>query len=238
MHYYKKNIGDYHKKAGRLNMLQHGAYNQLIDSCYDRERFPTEEEAIDWVWASTTDEVEAVKFVLAKFFVDESGVFVQKRIKSDLAQYHKNAETNKRIAIDREAKRKDKGTNRVQVVDGAPQTNNEPPPNHKPLTTNQEPLTNLDIGKVSAKPKPRQQFTKPDLMEVYEYLVTRGINQSTARVEAEKFGDHYSSNGWKVGKNPMKDWKASVRNWTKNLGQQFGQQQQQAPQPRRALTHD
>jgi uncharacterized protein YdaU (DUF1376 family) len=238
MHYYKKNIGDYHKKAGRLNMLQHGAYNQLIDSCYDRERFPTEEEAIDWVWASTTDEVEAVKFVLAKFFIDESGVFVQKRIKSDLAQYHKNADTNKRIAIDREAKRKNKSTNRVQVVDGAPQTNNEPPPNHKPLTTNQEPLTNLDIGKVSAKPKPRQQFTKPDLMEVYEYLVTRGINQSTARVEAEKFGDHYSSNGWKVGKNPMKDWKASVRNWTKNLGQQFGQQQQQAAQPRRALTHD
>ena len=97
---------------------------------------------------------------------------------------------------------------------------------------------NSDIGKVSAKPKPRQQFTKPDLMEVYEYLVTRGINQSTARVEAEKFVDHYSSNGWKVGKNSMKDWKASVRNWTKNLGQQFGQQQQQAPQPRRALTHD
>ena len=238
MHYYKKNIGDYHKKAGRLNMLQHGAYNQLIDSCYDRERFPTEEEAIDWVWASTTDEVEAVKFVLAKFFVDESGVFVQKRIKSDLAQYHKNADTNKRIAIDREAKRKNKSTNRVQVVDGAPQTNNEPPPNHKPLTTNQEPLTNLGIGKVSAKPKPRQQFVRPELMEVYEYLVTRGINQSVARVEAEKFGDHYSSNGWKVGKNPMKDWKASVRNWTKNLGQQFGQQQQQAPQPRRALTHD
>ena len=238
MHYYKKNIGDYHKKAGRLNMLQHGAYNQLIDSCYDRERFPTEEEAIDWVWASTTDEVEAVKFVLAKFFVDESGVFVQKRIKSDLAQYHKNADTNKRIAIDREAKRKNKSTNRVQVVDGAPQTDNEPPPNHKPLTTNQEPLTNLGIGKVSAKPKPRQQFVKPELMEVYEYLVTRGINQSTARVEAEKFGDHYSSNGWKVGKNPMKDWKASVRNWTKNLGQQFGQQQQQAAQPRRALTHD
>ncbi len=238
MHYYKKNIGDYHKKAGRLNMLQHGAYNQLIDSCYDRERFPTEEEAIDWVWASTTDEVEAVKFVLAKFFVSESGVFVQKRIKSDLAQYHKNAETNKRIAIDREAKRKDKSTNRAQVVNGAPQTDNEPPPNHKPLTTNQEPLTNLVIGKVSAKPKPRQQFVKPEMIEVYEYLVNRGVNQATARIEAEKFGDHYSSNGWKVGKNPMRDWKASVRNWTKNLGQQFGQQQQQAPQPRRALTHD
>ena len=41
MHYFKRNIGDYHKKAGRLSMLEHGAYTLLIDSCYDRERFPT-----------------------------------------------------------------------------------------------------------------------------------------------------------------------------------------------------
>ncbi len=57
MHYYKKNIGDYHKKAGRLTMLQHGAYTLLMDSCYDREEFPTLEQAIEWVWASTTEEV-------------------------------------------------------------------------------------------------------------------------------------------------------------------------------------
>ena len=37
--------------------------------------------------------------------------------------------------------------------------------------------------------------------------------------EAESFVDYYSSNGWKVGKNPMKDWKAATRNWTKKLTQ-------------------
>ena len=37
MHYYKRNIGDYHKKAGRLSMIEHGAYTLLIDACYDRE---------------------------------------------------------------------------------------------------------------------------------------------------------------------------------------------------------
>ena len=35
-------------------------------------------------------------------------------------------------------------------------------------------------------------------------------------VEAEKFFNFYESNGWKVGKNPMKDWKASVRSWESN----------------------
>ena len=138
MHYYKKNIGDYHKKAGRLSMLQHGAYTLLIDSCYDREVFPTIDEAIEWTWASTPDEVAAVKFVLGRFFTVEDGVYVQKRILSELDKYHKNALTNKRIAIERESKRKGKGTKRVPVVD-------EAPPNHKPITNNQEPLKDLSL---------------------------------------------------------------------------------------------
>jgi len=59
MHYYKKNIGDYHKKAGRLTMLQHGAYTLLMDACYDREKFPNRDEALDWLWASSKEEIEA-----------------------------------------------------------------------------------------------------------------------------------------------------------------------------------
>lgn len=135
MHYYKRNLGDYAKKAGRLSMLQHGSYTLLMDACYDREQFPTMEEAIEWTWASTTEEIEAVRFVLRKFFILENGVYVQKRIQEELAEYHLKAETNKRIAIERETKRKNKITDRAPVV-------NEPPPNHKPLTINQEPLTN------------------------------------------------------------------------------------------------
>ncbi|QQC79465.1 YdaU family protein [Acinetobacter bereziniae] len=88
MHYYERNIGDYHRKAGRLNILQHGVYNLLIDSCYDRERFPTLEEAIDWVWAETEEEIEAVKFVLKKFFkLNDEGLYIQTHIEEDLIKY-------------------------------------------------------------------------------------------------------------------------------------------------------
>jgi len=135
MHYYKRNLGDYAKKAGRLTMLQHGAYTLLIDSCYDREVFPTLEQAVEWTWAATEAEVEAVKFILNRFFTpDKDGCFVQQRILEELLHYHKNADINKRIADEREAKRREKRTNREQGVD-------EAPPNHKPLTINQEPLT-------------------------------------------------------------------------------------------------
>jgi uncharacterized protein YdaU (DUF1376 family) len=140
MHYFKRNIGDYHKKAGRLTMLQHGAYTLLLDACYDREVFPTLEEAIDWSWASTEQEISAISFVLNKFFVLTDGVYIQHRIESELDQYHKNSATNKRIAQERETKRKNKSTVRGQSVD-------EAPPNHKPLTN--KPITNKDNSSTS-----------------------------------------------------------------------------------------
>lgn len=35
--------------------------------------------------------------------------------------------------------------------------------------------------------------------------------------EIEHCYDHYTSNGWKVGRSPMKDWQAAMRNWKRNL---------------------
>lgn len=132
MHYYKRNLGDYAKKAGRLSMLQHGSYTLLIDACYDREQFPTKAEAIEWTWASSTAEIEAVEFVLRKFFTLEGDLYVQKRIQEEIAEYHAKAETNKRIAMERETKRREKSTNRAPSV-------NEAPPNHEPITINHKP---------------------------------------------------------------------------------------------------
>ena len=140
MHYYKRNIGEYHKRAGRLSMLQHGAFTLLMDSCYDRERFPTMDEALEWLWASSKEEIEAVEFVLSRFFDLENGVYVQKRIADELANYHKNAETNKRIAIERETKRREKRTNRDRPVNGANTLEHGSPPKQEPLTINQEPV--------------------------------------------------------------------------------------------------
>jgi uncharacterized protein YdaU (DUF1376 family) len=128
VHYYKRDIGKYYKKAGRLSMLQHGAYTMLMDACYDREQFPTIEQAIDWCWASSTDEIDAVKFILSKFFTEYDGVFKQAHITEILEKYHENSATNKAIAIKREA---DRRTKRAQTV-------HEPPPNKELPITNQE----------------------------------------------------------------------------------------------------
>lgn len=57
----------------------------------------------------------------------------------------------------------------------------------------------------------RKRFEKPTLSQITQYCLERNNC-----VNAEQFYDYYESNGWKVGKNAMKDWKAAVRTWEKN----------------------
>lgn len=205
MHYYKRNLGDYAKKAGRLTMLQHGAYTLLIDSCYDREVFPTLEQAIEWTWASTEAEVEAVKFVLSRFFtLDKDGQYVQDRILEELLHYHKNADTNKRIAEERELKRKEKRTNRVQSVD-------EAPPNQEPLTNNHKPIKEKTTkgSRLSADwvlPKDWEDWAKQERPDL------------NLRSVGEQFRDYWSA---KAGSGATKlDWQATWRNWVRNQRQE------------------
>ena len=68
----------------------------------------------------------------------------------------------------------------------------------------------IDSSAKSTTPK-RKHFEKPTLSEIEQYCTERNNN-----VNAEHFFDYYESNGWKVGKNSMKDWKAAVRTWERS----------------------
>ena len=53
-----------------------------------------------------------------------------------------------------------------------------------------------------------KKFVKPTVEEVRAYCQERNNT-----VDANRFVDYYEANGWKVGRNSMKDWKAAVRTW-------------------------
>ena len=57
------------------------------------------------------------------------------------------------------------------------------------------------------------RFLPPTVDDVKAYCQERN-----STVDAERFVDFYSSKGWKVGSQPMKDWKAAVRTWEKRDG--------------------
>ncbi len=154
MHYYKRNIGDYYKKAGRLTMLEHGAYTLLMDACYDRETFPTLSQAIDWCGAKLPEEVEAVTTVLNRFFTLKANkTYVQSRINDELSEYKEMGKKNKQIALDRERTKRERRVNDAST--SGSRLEHETAPNHKPLTINQEPLTRV----VSAKAQTQLDYS-------------------------------------------------------------------------------
>lgn len=53
-----------------------------------------------------------------------------------------------------------------------------------------------------------KRFAKPTIQEITDYINEKGYS-----IDANRFFDYYESNGWKVGRNPMKDWKACLRTW-------------------------
>ncbi len=87
--------------------------------------------------------------------------------------------------------------------------------NHTQLNT-KESITKKLNTKESNKdnnivPIQEKRFIPPTVEDVAAYCQARHNT-----VDAERFIDYYESNGWKVGRNKMKDWKAAVRSWERN----------------------
>lgn len=59
--------------------------------------------------------------------------------------------------------------------------------------------------------KTTKRFQKPTTEEIRAYCQERKNN-----IDPEKFFNHYEAIGWKIGKNPMRDWCAAVRTWESN----------------------
>ena len=84
-------------------------------------------------------------------------------------------------------------------------------------------LTQYSIGKESiakAATPPRSRFIPPTIDEIKAYCLER---KNT--VDAERFFDFYSANGWVQGRGkPIRDWKAAVRTWERAAGQAHPEQ--------------
>jgi hypothetical protein len=65
-----------------------------------------------------------------------------------------------------------------------------------------------DAASVNAPKNRSKAFEKPTVQQIIGYVQEIG-----STVDAKSFWDYYESNGWRVGRNPMKDWRAPVRQW-------------------------
>ena len=88
------------------------------------------------------------------------------------------------------------------------------------MQTHSEPNAIKERKVKESKVNKSKVFTIPTISEISDYCKERKNN-----IDPIKFFNHYESNGWMVGRNKMKNWKAAVHTWEKsNIGNQVNNQ--------------
>lgn len=114
----------------------------------------------------------------------------------------------------------EKSTDNQWYTDGKPHDNQTGDSWETQYRLGKDSIVKGSIEGVQGEPAPkRKRFTPPTLDELQAYICEQGYN-----VDAQRFLDHYEAVGWKVGKNPMKDWRAAVRTWN-------NREQEKQPKP-------
>jgi hypothetical protein len=106
---------------------------------------------------------------------------------------------------------------------GYPQVNPEPNQVNPQVThgvTDREDREDREekTEKTQADKPPRVRFQKPTVEELTAEAIKIGLPLS----EVDKFFNYYESNGWKVGKNSMKSWTATMKTWLSRIGEAPG----------------
>ena len=122
---------------------------------------------------------------------------IKQQLKRDLKAYEQTCERNSLNASLRWNKKNATACDRIRTDAKHADNDND--------NDNDNDTNNDNNSKRKSK-----RFSPPTLLEVEDYCFER---KNT--VDASKFIDYYTSNGWKVGKNAMKDWRAAVRTWEK-----------------------
>lgn len=127
--------------------------------------------------------------------------FIKTQLDRDREKYNKKCEKNKENgARGGRPKKENEKPNGFEKSEGLFQ---EP---KKPDNDNEDEEDNDNEN--DFKEKTKKKFKKPTIEEIEEYC-----KQRNNKIDPHHFYDYYQSNGWKVGKNSMKDWQASIRTW-------------------------
>lgn len=159
--------------------------------------------------------------------------FIRAQLDRDQASYEetckRRAEAGRKSGEARRAKAEaaeQEGTKRTSVQfvqqneqEGTKRTDNDNENDNENENENENEINNRGNSDESPSKK-SARFVPPTVDEVRAYCIERNN-----RVSPEAFVDFYSSKGWMVGKNKMKDWKAAIRTWEK------GENRQPTPRP-------
>tara|TARA_R110001592_G_scaffold111372_6_gene308485 strand:- start:9486 stop:10301 length:816 start_codon:yes stop_codon:yes gene_type:complete len=228
MNYYPHHIGDFNSATRHLSRIERSVYRDLIDLYYDTEKALSEDQAslCRLIIARSSEEVEAVKQVLAEFFTLGEDGYSHSRCDQEIEKYQAKA---------RQAQENGKRGGRPKKPEAPQQQPDNNPEETQPVNSgfpeesgsqaNQEPRTNNQTNqgqKICAADAPPTQakakrlaadWMLPDDWFAWAVKTRPELGEDGVRTEALKFADHWHA----ASKNAAKlDWLATWRNWVRN----------------------
>lgn len=211
-------IGDYLADTRRLDTEQHGAYLLLIMDYWKNGPPPDNDQTLARIIVATDANWKRLRPIVEPFFHIEDGRWNHKRIDRERARAKENSETFMARARTAAAARwngKHKPSNASSNASSTRQALLERcPPAPAPAPALEPTLQSASERdrEGGANAPARARFEKPSLAMVRLQFAKCGVPET----EAEGFIAHYESNGWRVGKNPMKSWVGAVTTWKRN----------------------
>lgn len=131
--------------------------------------------------------------------------FITNQFRIDADKYRERCERNQ--ANGRLGGRPKKTVRLLQKPNGFFENPNE----NENENENENGNENVKGGPGDKSPARKQSFVKPSFDDVAAYCTERANG-----IDPGAFMDYYEANGWKIGKNKMKDWRAAIRTWERN----------------------
>jgi hypothetical protein len=196
----------------QLGLEGYGIYWVLIETLRDQPEYKYPIVLIGALarrYNTTAEKMKAVVNGYGLFTVDENDFFSLSLIRRmEHLEYKRELA---RIAGKKSAEK------RLQLTSGS--TDVQPTFNEGSTSKVKESKVNKSKEEDIHSGSSPQKFTPPTLEEVKAYCKERNN-----KIDAERWYDFYSSKGWMIGKNKMKDWKAAVRTWEKSDTGKLAQQ--------------
>lgn len=167
MHYYTFHPKDYMSKTGFLEPLEDLAYRRMLDYCYLNEKpLPADIDEIALL-VSMRSHCDSIAVVLRYFFELTEDGYINDRVEKEIEAYQEKSEKARVSARARWDKRKPKKAPKTNDSNSscernanASETHDGRNANHKPLTNNQEPVTNTNGDDEKALNIPFEVFWK------------------------------------------------------------------------------
>lgn len=198
-------VADYLADTMHLTTEEHGAYLLLIFNYWQTGK-PLPKSRLARIARVTDDRWTLVERTLSEFFHDTGAEWRHDRIERGLESVRQSRDQKSAAGRASAAARNAKNSTSVERPFNTCSTSIL-----KEETKTKTEKDNPPLTPPSGEGSARKRFVPPTLDDVRDYCRQRGNS-----VNPEQWYDHYVSNGWRVGRNQMKDWKAAVRTWERS----------------------